>query len=86
MRCALSKTPLSVDDERSSHNRRERHFRNPVGLESLVHLEPLPVQKMRPSSSRWRSGDGRPPGPRSSPSCKGLRGAICRCWGPPDRW
>ena len=42
--CA-NKPRLTVDDERSSHNRRERHFRNPVELESLVHLEPLPARK-----------------------------------------
>ena len=42
--CA-DKPSLAVDDERSSHNRRERHFRDPVELESLVHLEPLPARK-----------------------------------------
>ena len=40
--CA-NKPPLAVGDERSSHNRRERHFRHPVELESLFHLEPLPT-------------------------------------------
>ena len=44
-RCALTNLPLSVDDETSSHNQRERHFRDPVELESLVHLEPLPARK-----------------------------------------
>ena len=42
--CA-NKPPLAVDDERPSHDRRERHFRNLVELESLVHLEPLPARK-----------------------------------------
>ena len=42
--CANS-PPLTVGDERSSHHRRERHFRNPVELESIVHLEPLPARK-----------------------------------------
>ena len=37
--------PLTVGGERSSQNQRERHFRNPVELESLVHLEPLPARK-----------------------------------------
>ena len=37
------------------------------------------------SSSTWRSGDVQPPGPRSSPSCKGLPGAVHRCWGPPGQ-
>ena len=36
---------LTVVDERSSHGRRERHFRDPVELESLVHLERVPARK-----------------------------------------
>ena len=35
--CA-NKPLLAVDDERSSHNQRERHFRNFVELENHVHL------------------------------------------------
>ena len=35
----------AVDDERSPRNRRERHFRNTVDLESLVHLELLAARK-----------------------------------------
>ena len=40
-----NKPPLTVYDERSSHNRRERHFRNPMELVSLIRLEPLPAHK-----------------------------------------
>ena len=41
--CA-DKPPLAYDDEKPSHDRRERHFRGSVELESLVHLEPLPAR------------------------------------------
>ena len=51
---------------------------------NLIHLEPLPARKC----DRLRQDGVRETGghwvPRSFPSCKGLRGAACRCWVPPD--
>ena len=49
----------AVDDERPSRVRRERHFRDPVELESLVHVELLPARKRdHPRQDRVRETGG----------------------------
>ena len=63
--CA-NKPPLTVDDERSSHNRQECHFRDPVELERVSFISNLfqPENATIFVKMAWR-----PLGPRSSLSC-----------------
>ena len=76
--------PLAVDDERSSHNRRERHFRHPVELECLVHLEHIFQTENVTIFVKMAYGTLAATG-SPSPSFKGLHGATCRSWEPPGR-